>query len=88
MNNLIVILYIAGFVRTLLIILIVYYLIKFIGKYLLPLLISNQKDKYEYKNNSSRSGKKEGEVTVDTSGKRKTDRNGEEGEYVDFEEVE
>jgi membrane-anchored glycerophosphoryl diester phosphodiesterase (GDPDase) len=90
--NLFIILYIVGFVRTLLFIAIVYFAIKLFTRYVLPLILENkvkqmqqrmheQQRKQEYKN------KREGEVTIEYERKNNNIRGQGEGEYVDFEEV-
>ena len=80
-----VILFLAGFFRTLFVIVIIYYLIKIITKFLLPLFMNQSKQQQNFQNN--RQSKPEGEVTIErdkTNGGRVSK---DEGEYVDFEEV-
>jgi len=80
---------IPGVFRTILIILAIYFLVKMLGRLLMPIMSG--------KNSSSRSGgrtahsnqRKEGEVTVEYTdpkkGKRRSDSG--EGDYIDFEEL-
>jgi len=90
--KLFIILYLVNFLRTLIIIAIIYYAIKLISKYVLPMLIDkgvknmqqkmqNQQGQYQ------KPSRPDGEVTIETN--KDKDRNGaNQGEYVDFEEVE
>lgn len=84
-------LFIVGFVRTLFIIAIIYFGIKLISRYVLPLLIDkgvkNMQQKMQNQQRQNEPSRPEGEVTIEknktdksTSAKNKTD-------YVDFEEV-
>ena len=90
--NLLVILYLVGFVRTLLIIAVIYFGIKIISKYVLPLLVDKGVKKMQQKmqdqQRQQQPSRPDGEVIIEnnksnskTSGKNK-------GDYVDFEEVE
>lgn len=85
MNVLNVILFMAGFLRTLFVIIIVYYAVKFIAKYVFPLFISQSNQRKNFQND--RQGRREGEVTIE--GNRPGDGRipKDEGEYVDFEEI-
>ena len=91
--SLIIILYLVNFIRTLIFILAIYFAIKLVTRYILPLILENkiremQKNmdgRYSPQNNR---GKREGEVTIDYGSRennKTTQQN--EGEYVDFEEV-
>ena len=91
--SLIIILYLVNFIRTLIFILAIYFAIKLVTRYILPLILENkiremQKNmdgRYSHQNNR---GKREGEVTIDYGSRennKTTQQN--EGEYVDFEEV-
>ena len=83
-----------GFFRTILLIVIIYYLIKIVMRYLLPVIFgsymnrkmndfSNQFNKQQQTHNT----RKEGEVIVDdnsySKGKKRKDR----GEYIEYEEI-
>jgi hypothetical protein len=77
--TLLVILYIVGFFRTLLFILAIYFLVRFIIRLLQP----------GNKNSSQKgtSGPKEGETTIRFNNKGEKIIDDDEGEYVDYEEV-
>ena len=78
-----------AFLRTILIIIIVVYILKLIGRYVIPLLIKRQINKFQQENNrySNYKQKPEGEVTVETDSKQNKRFNSDEGEYVDYEEI-
>ena len=91
--NLFVTLYIVNFLRTLIIIAIVYYAIRLFTRYVLPLILDKkikemQQKMQEQQRQQRRTGNQEGEVTIEYDQKRNNIRNRDEGEYVDFEEVE
>ena len=91
--NLFITLYIVNFLRTLIIIVIIYYAIKLFTRYVLPLILENkikdmQQKMQEQQRNQQRSGKRDGDVTIEYDQKRNNIRNRDDGEYVDFEEVE
>lgn len=76
---------VVGFFRTILIILLVYYVLKWLTRLFFPLLIK----KYfggAAKQNSDPS-KKEGDVTILKKGKKPSAKDDAVGDYVDFEEV-
>jgi len=79
-----------GFIKTIFIIVIAFYLIGFIGKYLFPFLIKRQVKKMQNRHNSyyQQEEKQEGEVTVDTTRNKKNILDSNQAEDVDFEEVE
>lgn len=81
-----VILFLAGFIRTLVVIVLVYYGLKLLAKYVMPLFVgqSNQQQNFQNRQQSRR----EGDVTVEGNGSRDSKYSRDEGEYVDFEEVE
>jgi uncharacterized membrane protein YciS (DUF1049 family) len=85
-------LYIVGFVRTLIIIGVIYFIIRLFTRYLLPLLLENkikdmQKKVREQEEQRKRTGKQEGEVTIEYNQQKNNTSNRNEGEYIDFEEV-
>jgi hypothetical protein len=89
--NLAIILVITNFLRTLFVILIIWYGIKLVTKFVLPMMlhktVKNMQSRVENQFRQQQGGRPEGEVTVEN----KTGNNGNkapEGEYVDFEEVE
>ena len=77
-------------IRILLIIALVYYLIRFLDKYIVPAIFGSPKKKKappgkkekEFKKSTSR-----GDVTITDFKKRDKGINSKEGDYVDFEEV-
>jgi hypothetical protein len=91
--NLLIILFLVNFLRTVFIIVIIYYGIKLVSRYILPMLvdkgIKNMQQKMQnqqYQN--QRSTRPPGEVTIEVknnTGKKSAQTK---GDYVDFEEVE
>ncbi len=77
---------VVGVFRTILIILLVYYVLKWLGRLFFPLLIK----KYFGVQNAQQEArtKKEGDVTIVKRGKKPTGKDDSLGDYVDFEEVE
>lgn len=91
MNFLFVILSIASFLRTVGIIVIVYYALKFIGRLLFPIVVKkavNNMQERQTQYQRQQQYKPEGEVTIERDRKQETRTNTAEGEYVDFEEIE
>lgn len=90
--NLAVILVITNFIRTLVIIIVIWYGIKLVTKYVLPLFVQKtiknvQSRMEEQYRQQQRAGRSEGEVTVERKPGQGPSKF-REGEYVDFEEVE
>ena len=88
-----VLLFLTNFIRTLVIIVVVYYAFRFISRYLLPFVVNkgikNMQDKInEQQRQSQRSSRKPGEVTVEYKNGNQRNNSQNRGEYVDFEEVE
>ncbi|MFH2142988.1 MAG: hypothetical protein ABIJ97_11230 [Bacteroidota bacterium] len=78
-----------GFLRFVIILFAIFYLLYIIGSFFLKRQIKKVKKNFEEAQNQSKnSGKKEGEVYVDFNPKTKKNISDKEGEYVDFEEVE
>lgn len=90
--NLLIILFIVNFLRTVIIILIVYYGIRLFTRFVLPLLVDKglknmQQKMQEQQREYQRKGRHDGEVTIENrTNPRSSSQN--KGEYVDFEEVE
>jgi hypothetical protein len=87
-----IILFLTNFLKTLFIILIIWYGIKLVTKYVLPRLLNktmkNVQSRMEGQfRQQERSARTEGEVTIEHNPKNGTSKFNE-GEYVDFEEVE
>jgi uncharacterized membrane protein len=79
------VLFIVGFVRTLFVIVVIYYLIKFLTRFVLPLFINQPKQHQDFRD--TRQQKQEGEVTIEKDRYKGGRIPKDEGEYVDFEEV-
>jgi hypothetical protein len=85
----------VGFFRTLLLIILFYYLFKVIARYVVPFLLykgvkkmqKDQQKKYDRFYEEQR--KKEGEVTIRSEGRTQTKQSTDDtiGEYVDYEEL-
>lgn len=91
--DLLIILFLVGFVRTLLIIVIIYYGIRIVSKYLLPLLVDKGVKKMQQKMQDQQRQhqqpfRADGEVTIEADKKGNKNTEKDKGEYVDFEEVE
>jgi len=82
-----------GLLRTIAIILIVYYAFKFIGRYILPLFVKRMVDNVEKKykeqqqNYSQDENAKVGETVIDKKPSRSKGSNKDVGDYVDYEEI-
>ena len=90
--TLFVLLYVFNFLRTLFIIAIIYFGIRLFTRYILPMLVDKgiknmQQKMNDQQRHNRHPSRPEGEVTIE---QKRTDRQNEEknqGEYVDFEEV-
>ena len=87
-----ILIYVFNFIRTLLIIAIIYYGIRLFTRYVLPLLVDKgiknmQQKMQEQQRNNNRSGRREGEVTIEQNKNNQRNSSQNQGEYVDFEEV-
>ncbi len=90
--NLLIILYLVGFARTLLIIAVIYYGIKLFSKYVLPLLVDKglknmQQKMQDQQRQDQRSSRPDGEVTIENNKRNSKSSSQNQGDYVDFEEV-
>ena len=85
-----IVLYLVGFLRTLFIIAIIYFAIRIFTRYILPMLVDkgvkNMQEKMKDQYQQQRNQRKEGEVTIEYNSKNKNSKQNQ-GEYVDFEEV-
>jgi hypothetical protein len=86
MSGLLIILYVWNFLRTILIIVLVYYVFKIIGKIVFASVLNQAKTNIR-QNQQQANRKKEGEVTIINNENSSSKDNHNEGEYVDFEEV-
>ena len=90
--NLLIILFLVNFLRTLFIIAIIYYGIKIFSRYILPMLVDKglknmQQKMHNQQRQNQTPTRPPGEVTIEDN-RQKRDKNGKiKGEYVDFEEV-
>ena len=85
-------LYIVNFLRTLIIIAIIYFGIRLITRYILPLLvdkgIKNMQQKMQDQQRRNQPPRRpEGEVTIEGEAPHKKKNSPDKGEYIDFEEV-
>jgi hypothetical protein len=88
MNSLFVILTITSFLRTVGIIVIIYYGLKFLGRLLFPIVVKKAVNNMQARQTQyQRDQKREGEVTIEKDRARQSRNHNSEGEYVDFEEV-
>ncbi|MGY5355992.1 DUF4834 domain-containing protein [Wenyingzhuangia sp. IMCC45467] len=76
-----------NFIRTLLIILAVYYIFKFFVKYVVPVLLVNYVQKKTGQQPKKEPLEKEGTVTIDKKPKQDNIVDDNVGEYVDYEEI-
>ena len=89
--NLLVILYLVNFLKTVFIIAVIYMIIRVFTRYILPTLVEKgvrnmQQKMQDQQKQRQQSGKHEGDVTIEYN-KKNNNRSNNEGEYVDFEEV-
>jgi len=91
--NLLIILFLVNFLRTLFIIAIIYYGIKIVTRYVLPLLVDKglknmQQKMQDQQRQNQRSTRPTGDVTIEGNSQHSKNSGQIKGEYVDFEEVE
>jgi hypothetical protein len=89
MNSLVVILTITSFLRTVGIIVIIYYGLKFIGRLLFPIVVKKAVNNMQARQTQyqRQQQKQEGEVTIEKNRRDQNRERNTQGEYVDFEEV-
>ena len=85
MEQLNVILFLVNFVKTLFVIIVIYYLIRFITRLVLPLFFNQPRQSNNF--NNQKKSRKEGDVTIEGNKSGGGKFSSDEGEYVDFEEV-
>ncbi|KAB1154706.1 DUF4834 family protein [Tenacibaculum aiptasiae] len=82
-----------NFLRTLLIILVAYYAVKFVVRLFAPYLIKKAVDKVQkraeqqYQNQQQKTDVEEGKTIIDKKPQNNKQSNNSVGEYVDFEEI-
>lgn len=87
---------VQGFIRTLLIIFLVYYGLKLIGKIVFPMVFKRfvgkfeerVKNQQEQRNSNQKPDQKVGETTIDKKVGSDKESNNSVGEYVDYEDIE
>ncbi len=90
--NLLIILYLVNFLRTILIIAVIYYGIRLFSRYVLPLLVDKglknmQQKMQNQQQQNQRPSRPDGEVTIEDNKRDNKNRSQNKGDYVDFEEV-
>jgi uncharacterized protein HemY len=84
---------VQGFLRTILILILVYYALKWLGRILFPVLFQKAMKNFEEKarqqqdQTNSYENVKEGETVIDRRPKPQRESNKNVGEYVDYEEI-
>jgi len=91
--NFLVILFLVNFIKTLFIILLIYYGIKLVTRFILPTLLDKgmknmQQKMQNQQRQSQRSSRPPGEVTIEYNKNSGKNSSRIKGDYVDFEEVE
>lgn len=91
--ELFIILSIVGVFKTIIIIAVIYFAIKLFTRLILPNILENklkdvQQKMQEQQKQQERSGKREGEVTIEYGRKKNNTQDSNQGEYIDFEEIE
>jgi hypothetical protein len=74
-------------IKTILLILIIYYSVRFISRLLLPFALKFMFNKAQKNMRPRQTNSREGDVTIDKNTKQKHTSNSSVGEYVDFEEI-
>jgi UPF0716 family protein affecting phage T7 exclusion len=90
MDQLFVILMLANFLRTVGIIVVLYFVLKFVGRLLFPIVVKkavNNMQERQSQYQRQQQNKQEGEVTVEKNRRDQNRARNTEGEYVDFEEI-
>ena len=88
MNLLFIILSVTSFLKTVGIIVIIYYGLKFVGRLLFPIVVKKAMNNMQSRQSAgNRDRKSEGEVTVENERRKQNGNRNTEGEYVDFEEI-
>lgn len=91
--DLLILLVLTNFIRTIFIIVIIYYGIRLFTRYILPLLVDKglknmQQKMQDQQRQSQRSTRPPGEVTIEYNKRNGNGSSQTKGDYVDFEEVE
>ena len=90
--SLLILLYITNFIKTLFIIAVIYYGIRIFTRYILPSIvdkgIKNMQQKIYDQQRQPRPSRPEGDVIIEKNQRNSQNTGQNQGEYVDFEEVE
>ncbi|NCB07299.1 MAG: DUF4834 family protein [Bacteroidia bacterium] len=90
--SLLIVLYITNFIKTLFIIAVIYYGIRIFTRYILPSIvdkgIKNMQQKMNDQHRQQRPSRPEGDVIIEKNQRNSQNTRQNQGEYVDFEEVE
>lgn len=85
-------LYLVGFARTLFIIAIIYFGIRLITRYIMPMLVDkglkNMQQKMQNQQRQQQPSRPEGDVTIEKKQANDAKSTNNKGDYIDFEEVE
>ncbi|MBA4409866.1 MAG: DUF4834 family protein [Bacteroidota bacterium] len=90
MDQLFVILVLTNFLKTVGIIVLIYFVLKFVGRLLFPIVVKKAVNNMQARQSQyqrQQQNKQEGEVTVEKNRRDQNRARNTEGEYVDFEEV-
>jgi len=90
MNQLFVILVLTNFLKTVGILVVIYFVLKFVGRLLFPIVVKKAVNNMQARQSQyqrHQQNKQEGEVTVEKNRRDQNRTRNTEGEYVDFEEV-
>jgi UPF0716 family protein affecting phage T7 exclusion len=90
MNQLFVILVLTNFLKTVGILVVIYFVLKFVGRLLFPIVVKKAVNNMQARQSQyqrQQQNKQEGEVTVEKNRRDQNRTRNTEGEYVDFEEV-
>jgi hypothetical protein len=89
--ELLVVLYITNLLKALFIIIVIFYLIRIIGRYLFPFLVQKGVNSMQQKMNNQyrqqQPSRREGEVTIERNRSGRSTSRQQDGDYIDFEEV-
>ena len=79
----------TGVFRMILIILAIYFLVRLLGRLMMPFMKDNNGSRRSGPSNGKQNNRKEGDVTIEYTDKNKKNkkRDSGEGDYVDFEEL-
>lgn len=81
----------TGLIKTLAIFFIIYYSLKIIARYILPLFVkrtmNKMEDRFKAQQEAQEPQGKVGETTIDKAPRKPTKSSSNDGDYIDFEEV-